>query len=332
MIGFRADANANIGFGHVIRLLSIAKQCIEEGETVIFYTDSEEPKDLLNENGIPCEICDKYRTEYQVDVLVVDSYAVSREFFLDIKRNSPGIRIVYIDDLFEDTYPVDMLINCNVYAERFAYLDAYTELEEKGNLLLGAIYAPLREQFINITRREISSICDNVLLTVGGGDQKGMLVKLTEKIRVNSRLKDVDFHIVVGGLPQNQDKLVELANDSKNLFVHKNVKDMAGLMRACDLAISAAGTTLLELASLGVPTICFVTADNQKYDGEYFAINEQMIFAGSAEDEDICTKIIDALEKVISDRALRKNMSIACGSLTDGKGAVRIAKALIALK
>ena len=41
------------------------------------------------------------------------------------------------------------------------------------------------------------------------------------------------------------------------------MKDMAGLMRACDLAVSAAGTTLYELCAAGVPSVSFTMADNQ---------------------------------------------------------------------
>ncbi|MCR5796546.1 MAG: hypothetical protein K6G63_01315 [Eubacterium sp.] len=34
-------------------------------------------------------------------------------------------------------------------------------------------------------------------------------------------------------------------------------------MQKCDIAISAAGSTLYELCACGVPTITYTTADNQ---------------------------------------------------------------------
>ena len=140
--------------------------------------------------------------------------------------------------------------------------------------------------------------------------------------------------MVVGGLPQNQDKLVELAKDTRNVFIHRDVSNMAGLMRSCDLAVSAAGTTLLELASLGVPTICFTVADNQKYDGEYFAKNKQMTFVGDATKnaEEVITNTIENIKELVDNRRLRKDMAKACAAISDGQGALRIAKAIIELK
>lgn len=334
MIGFRADANSEIGYGHVMRLISIATQCINLGEEVIFYTAEESAENVLIDNQIPYEIIDFNKTEFKDDVLVVDSYKVSENYFLDIKEKNPNIKIVYIDDLFEVAYPVDMVINSNIYANDMDYDSKYPKLEEKGTLLLGPIYAPLREQFVEISRREFATECDNILLTVGGGDQLGMLVKFVERINNCKELKNVDFHVIVGGLPQNQDKLVELAKDTRNVFIHRDVSNMAGLMRSCDLAVSAAGTTLLELASLGVPTICFTVADNQKYDGEYFAKNKQMTFVGDATKnvEEVITNTIENIKELVDNRKLRKDMAKACSTITDGQGALRIAKAIIELK
>lgn len=41
-------------------------------------------------------------------------------------------------------------------------------------------------------------------------------------------------------------------------------KKMSELMQQCDMAVSAAGSTLYELCACGMPTITYVLADNQK--------------------------------------------------------------------
>mgnify|MGYP002226996556 CR=1 FL=1 len=47
------------------------------------------------------------------------------------------------------------------------------------------------------------------------------------------------------------------------LRLYEHVAQMAELMQRCDLAVSAAGTTLFELCSAGTPAVSFTMADNQ---------------------------------------------------------------------
>jgi spore coat polysaccharide biosynthesis predicted glycosyltransferase SpsG len=106
---------------------------------------------------------------------------------------------------------------------------------------------------------------------------------------------------------------------------------MASLMSSCDLAVSAAGTTLYELCALGVPSISFTMADNQLTTANAFAAVEAIPCAG-----DLRTGVDAVLDEVLrfiteSSPEKRKAAHETMSSLIDGKGALRIAEAIAEL-
>ena len=108
---------------------------------------------------------------------------------------------------------------------------------------------------------------------------------------------------------------------------------MSGLMRGCDAAASAAGTMLFELSAMQVPTVFFQTADNQRYDSEYFADGERMLYAGDIrQDREAClAAICEGLERILQDSDLRERMRTELALVTDGRGAKRIAEEIAKL-
>lgn len=65
------------------------------------------------------------------------------------------------------------------------------------------------------------------------------------------------------------------------MVLHCDVKDMAGLMTACQLAVTAGGTTIYELSVLGVPFVCFSYAENQEGLTEWLGKQEIAGYAGN---------------------------------------------------
>ena len=108
---------------------------------------------------------------------------------------------------------------------------------------------------------------------------------------------------------------------------------MAQLMRKCDIAVLAAGTMLTECAALRLPAVFYQVADNQKINVRYFGNTGGMIFAGSVMDGDDAKKhtietIIREINRLSSDERTRNIMKEHLAGVTDGKGAIRISKAL----
>lgn len=349
VVGIRADANKMIAMGHIMRCLTIAGELQKKGFRVVFFTADAWPKETLAEAGME-QICLHTRWDWmeeelprlnellsrlEIGILLVDSYQVSPAYFEGLRDE---VRLVYLDDCFEAVYPVDLLINYNAYHTRFPYEESYGG---GTRLLLGTAYVPLRKEFAQTTedalRREDGRHPEgksfSVFLASGGGDAENALMGILKKAIDRETLKDVIFHVVVGAYHPRGDELEAFADAHTNVRVYRPCQDMAGLMQECDAAASAAGTMLFELSAMQVPTVFFQTADNQRYDSDFFAEEERMIYAGDIrQDRDAClTAVCGGLERILEDENLRTRMREKLSLVTDGMGAERIAEEIAKL-
>jgi spore coat polysaccharide biosynthesis predicted glycosyltransferase SpsG len=94
-------------------------------------------------------------------------------------------------------------------------------------------------------------------------------------------------------------------------------------MTRCDLAITAAGSSVYELGYLGVPMLLVVTADNQRP----IATALDHLRAAVRIDELGTNKSADlpsALESLVSDSVRRVECAAKFQQLVDGQGAARV--------
>lgn len=361
IIYIRTDGNSKIASGHLVRCFSIAQACKALGMDVRFLVSDEESKSLLKEIiSINCtqdfpiiclktavynhleselpEVLSLLNSDYENIIYLADSYFVTEKYLNALR---PFAKVAYLDDLQLFDYPVDLLINYDVIPDPVmpSYKAAY---QNAGQLLLGALYTPLRSQFQNreiIVKEQVSDI----LVTTGGSDPYHFCLKLIHTICESAQdmavgfLKETIFsgknlHIVIGKLNTDRDALYRLAEKYSFLQLHENVSDMASLMEHCDLAVSASGTTLYELCALGVPTISFTMADNQLPSAKAFEEADAIPYAGDIRiDEE---KVLQAVTNFMTSESsyeIRKSAHKAMRRLVDGNGAMRIADALMKL-
>ncbi len=344
VIGIRVDANKEIAMGHVMRCITIAKQLVKKGCRVLFFTADEWARDTISQAGMD-QICLHTRWDWMeeelprlremlpmagVKTLLVDSYQATRAYFEGLKDL---VRLIRIDDCFEPVCPVDVLINYNAYHVRFPYQETYTG---GTRLLLGTDYVPLREEFAQDKNREKEAAENaegfSVLLASGGGDARDALWGILQKTAGDESFENVIFHVAVGEFYPRGEELEAYAKAHPHVRIYRPCRDMAGLMAKCDAAVSAAGTMLFELSAMGVPTVFFQTADNQRYDREFFGEEERMLYAGDIrQDREECLSAIsENLKKLLADAALRERMSGELFKVTDGHGAERIAEQICA--
>lgn len=343
MILFRADGNHSLGVGHIMRCLSIADAFREIGEEVVFVVADDSMSGLISLRGyraIPLDTNysdmagELKRMLMRVDevspqLIVVDSYYVTAQYLSALKMRSP---IAYIDDVMAFAYPVDFLINYNVYADKTAYEQLYAD----NNLippefLLGTTYAPLRKQFKTLPPKIISEKCSDIFISTGGADPAHLALRYAKYIVAHDCGNSIKYHILVGAMNPDLVAIEDIAADCDNILVHSNVSDMKSLICSCDFAISAAGSTLYEICACGVPLITYVMADNQIPGAMAFASNGLALYCGDIRDGDICPAVFRAVEQLASDCGKRQSLSRKMQRLIDGNGAERMAHQLLRL-
>lgn len=266
-------------------------------------TSSQRSVASFTSNDVP-SLSDTYVANRNI-IYFIDSYYVTEKYLTALR---PFTKVVYLDDLQLFDYPADLLINYDVIPDSAitSYKAAY---QNAGQLLLGALYTPLRSQFQNrkITVKEQVS---DILITTGGSDPYHFCLKLihslcnsvsensytdhnmaknqdtAEESLKSAMFSGTNLHIVIGKLNADRDALYRLTDKYPFLQLHENVSDMASLMEHCDLAVSASGTTLYELCALGIPAISFTMADNQLISANAFESAGAIPYAGDIRTEE----------------------------------------------
>ena len=242
--------------------------------------------------------------------MVIDSYFVTQKYLSELKNLCT---LVYIDDMAQMPYPVDILINYNIYAGEINYNSIYKNYDLP-KLLLGAAYVPLREEFSLVHEKKIRSTVKNILVSTGGADAEHIAIRFALYINENSqRFEGITFNFVVGKFSVDLEKLKILEAQSDRIKLFVNVKNISKLMKEADIAISAAGSTLYELCACAVPTVTYVFADNQILGERTFSKKN----------------IFDALNRLIEDVELRETISKKMYESVDIHGAKKISKILL---
>lgn len=342
-IWIRADANEEIASGHLARTLSIAGELRRLGARVRFVLSDEESRSWLQRlSGNPDEwevsvlglsygkpdeelpLLAKLAEGERPDWILVDSYAVSGDWFEKLRstlaaslqekqgKENPAPGLAFIDDERAFDPDADLVINYDPDAE------SLQSFYQKASFrLLGPKYAPLREQFADLTPAVRPSV-RKILISTGGTDPYGMAKRLPKLVQCVP-----ETAVMAPGYPR--------------------VEKVAELLLGCDLAISAAGTTLYELCAAGVPTLAFSMADNQELFAKQMAAAGAVTYLGDIRNPEVLEKLEKNVASWLSERGaaeeqkrsadrallLRQQESVRMHALTDGLGSRRIAEKLI---
>lgn len=293
MYYFRADGSAKTGAGHLMRCLTVAlelQKLTEHPEQVCFLCADEASAELLRSSHMPVKVLetDPEDLEGELPVLerlagdtkqifLVDSYRVTDAYLRELRRLG---RVFLLDDMQQHAYPVDGVINYNLFASAEKYRELYGDTVPQ---YLGAPYVPVRQQFCDASGSyAVAEQVTDVLITTGGGDIDNIAGEILRQLSEYD-LNDcpVRYHLVVGRFNPNREKLEEYASAHENVRLHCDVRNMAALMAQCQLAVTAGGTTIYELAVLGVPFVCFSYAENQEALTEWLGAQQIAGYAGA---------------------------------------------------
>ncbi|SFU67833.1 UDP-2,4-diacetamido-2,4,6-trideoxy-beta-L-altropyranose hydrolase [Butyrivibrio sp. INlla21] len=353
-IWIKANGNGIIATGHIRRCMTIAQELKALGAEVEFVLSDEDSANLLqtlsDEEDIQydarilhtvfsepmqdIEVLEEMIADEKPDFYLMDSYFLKEDYFDAIndiiKKNNLSTKTGFIDDLYKFDYPVDLVVNYDIEIPK----DFYSAPHK----LLGAKYAPLRKQFEGIDY-DVIPIAKRAFLSAGGTDPYHIVGSLLKEVYENDGpcRKIPDFmlftcDVIVGALFEEDyvKELKELAAKYPAITLHESTPDMAGLMKSCDFAVTAGGTTLYELCAVGVPTVVYSMADNQVEFVKAFDKSGAVKYAGDLrEDDRIVQRIVAWGIAAIDNQEFRKKMSDKARKLVDGGGANKIARAIL---
>ena len=341
-IVFRVDSSSQMGVGHLMRCLTLADElkkqnhnatfiCRElkgnlikliEHRVLILPVDKDFQSDdlYLSWLGATQEQDAKQTIQVihdNVDLLVVDSYALDEAWHKQLEPHTK--KIMVIDDLADREFDCDVLLNQNLASKQGDYQG---KVPSDCELLLGCEYALLRPEFAAFRKRALekrkkTQEIKNILISMGGSDKKNITYNVLQQLN-----DGFNIVVVLSSASLHREMIMDYVK-GKNIEVIINADNMAELMLDADLAIGAGGSTSWERCCLGLPTLLFVTAENQK------VIAENLERLGAVM---IVRSLKDDLQMIVSNFDLWRTMSEKSQAICDGFGVKRIKIWLIKYK
>jgi UDP-2,4-diacetamido-2,4,6-trideoxy-beta-L-altropyranose hydrolase len=336
----RADGGVSKGFGHVMRCLALAQGWQLSGGRAVFALAESAPSleskvratgiEIVHLDVVPGSAEDAAQTvnlaiERRAAWVVADGYELGDDWQGAIKNS--GLQLLLWDDYgHAGYYSADLILNQNLHATE----EMYQRREPYTRLLLGARYAQLRSEFLEWRdwKREISPIARKVLVTMGGSDPENVTGEVVQAL---ASLHDVEGVVVAGGSNPNIDQLRSAVAAQSNLQLVVDAPNMPELMAWADMAVSAGGSTCLELAFMGLPAVLVSIAANQE-----FAVGalgrSGLSIALAPEASGRQNRLTSAVRTLLSTpREEQSAMSDGLRTLVDGRGTERVVRLLQAL-
>jgi UDP-2,4-diacetamido-2,4,6-trideoxy-beta-L-altropyranose hydrolase len=332
---FRADASLLMGVGHLMRCLTLANELNEQNHEIIFIyrkitenlqflikypvlvlpkNDNFHSDDLyLNWLGATQEQDAKQTIKAipeNTDLLIVDSYALNKIWQKQLRPYTK--KIMVIDDLADRQFDCDVLLNQNLGTQIEDYKD---KVPNSCELLLSCDYALLRPEFSNLRekaliKRQNTQEIKNILISMGGCDVDNKTYEILQDISAN-----LNVVVVLGGSSPHNQMIINYAMDKENITVLIDADNLSELMFEADLAIGAGGSSSWERCCLGLPTLLYVLAENQRK----IADNLEQLNA---------VKIVDNLkvnlDDILNNLDFWQTMSENARTVCDGIGVKRI--------
>jgi UDP-2,4-diacetamido-2,4,6-trideoxy-beta-L-altropyranose hydrolase len=321
------DGGPGVGLGHVTRCVALARQLSRQGHRVQIAFDPELGfVDYVVGQGIEALSClatagavREAAIVIGADRVIIDSYRWTVDDFRAVKG---GWAVVAFDDEAVRELPVDAVINGAPSAVELCYR---TTLNTR--LWLGPAYQVLRDDFRRMPPRKRIGAVKQVIALVGGDDHQGLLPALSRLLDTAATSNSFVADVICGPFT-SMPELIGL----RQVSILCNPTDLPDRMARADLAVSASGQTLYELARCGTPTIAFCSSPDQIHNLRALSKADVVWNAGNAASPDCAKEIGAAITQLIGDATRRTAMSKAGQALIDGLGADRLVSAIESLR
>ncbi len=340
-IAFRVDGGPEIGMGHLMRCLALADAFPKDDKIIFIIKREKAAIDKLKGTRYDPAVIEKginYEEEIgsvtdildvnETDIFIADTYHIDTaydmngHYFSEVKKRVDTIVVISPKPSF--SLPYDVVINGNAFAAELGYDTSKDETK----FLLGPKYALLREEFQGLPYKEVGEKVKDMIVTMGGGDPLNLTPDVLKALdQIDGEGIHVD--VVIGPAACNQEEILKVIKKSDlEVSLFFDPTNIGELMHKADLAVSAGGGTLYELAAAGTPAVVLLQADNQIPMVEAMEKEGTIINMGFGSRMKI-NNLTETLIDLMNDRDKREKMSRRGKELIDGLGAKRCIEAIL---
>lgn len=323
---FICDAGAREGSGHVARCLSVAEILRRDGHNVAWFADvadiswvGDEIADASDLIFLPAE--DPAELEQQVldwgpAAAVIDSYLLPSSFGARLVES--GTAVVSVSDPATPDRPAHL-----IWSPGFATDEPSSnppQVSGPRSVLLRSEFRAIRDRVASQPPHPAGGPWQVGVLLGGtpGSDLTRSVVAALDEVPL-----PIQIHVNADTSPR----------DTRQALVqHPLGPSYWEVLQGCDLVVSAAGVSALELMYVGIPAGLILTADNQARNYWGMTARGWVLGLGTAQqarDEPrfLATGVTEAL---LSTR-LTQDRAVSVRDVVDGLGATRLADHLISL-
>ncbi len=322
-IAFRADAGVEQGSGHIVRTLTLAREFAKSGHDVKIIgaiRDTPWLTELLASSGVKWQKTKANHLDLKnilsqnFDLLVVDSYEICAELISSAAKEIETLAIV---DNQTRGISTQYLLDHNLAAHKY-HTDIRTEQ------LIGPKFALIREEISELRRTSSSRVNikgkPNILVMCGGTDPRNLALKVSDAIESLDAFFEIHFVA-----PQANLDSIKANLPANRVNIHKLTPKIQVLLSNADLVLSAAGTSVLDISCIGIPSIYISIAENQNPAIDAIAEFNVGLTVKNDENSRLFKKqILDAVNACAFDQQLREDFFKNSQELVDGLGASRV--------
>lgn len=312
-----------IGMGQVIRSVELARTLPGAGFEIVGFVCNDDActRAIVAATGhrVWSDTTDFATAlrETNPDVLLLDHPGPHHPVCVEARAICPEITLVALDCFEMEHADLDLIINLiNHHPTLKKPLSAQVEYRD------GPAFAIIRREFAAYRDqlRRTAGAMPKVLVTFGGSDPMRHTLRVLDALA-----KDTDqlqLTIVVGPNFPHRAEVRQRAG-AAGVLVRENVDDMPALMLDADLAISGGGTTMLELATLGIPALIIPQNEPEtRFAASIAALGAARTLPLDIAPPDLRREVL----ALIADAAAREQLSAAGRQTVDGNGQARIAE------
>jgi UDP-2,4-diacetamido-2,4,6-trideoxy-beta-L-altropyranose hydrolase len=366
LIAIRVDASVEIGTGHLRRCLALAQACQSAGSRIVLVTRELDgvSRAVLRNHGVAVtwlqapasipqqtvahrEVADVphrlwARVPWPADVsetveslraarpdwLVIDHYAFDARWHRTA-REQLGCRLLVLDDTADRDLEADLALDAN------AAPDPMAKYGDRGRgvarWLAGPRFALLAPAYLGAEQYTFDPRLRSVGIFMGGTDPSAISAQVLAACRRAGL--DVPIEVISTSANPHLGDLSRACQRDGRATLTVDEPDLASFFRRHDLQIGAGGGATWERCVIGAPTVALAVASNQVPGLTALARAGAVQLAALDDDAGRMMLKAPALDRVLrrlaGDGPARCALSARARTLVDGRGAQRVALALL---